>query len=118
MSKFLNHLNNLLGSMSIGNDEAQNMADSYQKLSDSKKAWIDGNYKRYKSIEEIKNFLIEGSEENSELITKEDDRDLYLKIISNNITKIESSVSTISGILIFFTIIWVISIVVVVYNLN
>jgi len=46
MSKFLNHLNNLLGSMSIRNEEAQLMADDYSKLSDSKKAWDidnDGN---------------------------------------------------------------------------
>ena len=43
MSKFLNHLNNLLGSMSIRNEEAQLIADGYSKLSDSKKAWIDGS---------------------------------------------------------------------------
>ena len=57
MSKFLNHLNNLLGSMSIRNEEAQLIADGYSKLSDSKKAWIDGNFKSYDSIDEIKKFI-------------------------------------------------------------
>lgn len=118
MSNFLNHLNGLLGSMSIRNEEAQTMADNYQKLSDSKKAWLDGNYKSYDSIDEIKNYLSEGVEGVSEPMLNESDRDLYLKTISNNITRIESSVSTISGILVFFTIIWIISIAVVIYNLN
>ena len=41
-----------------------------------------------------------------------------LKTLSNNVARIESSVSTISGILIFFTIIWAISLAVFIYNLN
>jgi len=118
MSRFLNHLNNLLGSMSIRNEEAQLMADDYSKLSDSKKAWIDGNFKSYDSIDEIKKFLKEGAEEIKTPLSIEDERDVVLKTLSNNVARIESSVSTISGILIFFTIIWVISLAVFIYNLN
>jgi hypothetical protein len=118
MSKFLNHLNNLLGSMSIRNDEAQLMADDYSKLSDSKKSWIDGNFKSYDSIDEIKKFLKDGAEETNIPLSIEDERDMVLKTLSNNVARIESSVSTISGILIFFTIIWVISVAILIYNLN
>ena len=118
MSKFLNHLNNLLGSMSISNEEAQLMADDYNKLGDSKKAWIDGNFKSYDSVDEIKKFLKDGAEETNIPLSIEDERDMVLKTLSNNVARIESSVSTISGILIFFTIIWAISLAVFIYKLN
>ena len=122
MSKFLNHLNSLLGSMSIRKDEAQSMADNYNNLSDYKKAWIDGNYRSYGSIEEIETYLKEGANEDSysknKPLTKDEERDLTFMTISNKISSIESSVKTISSILVFFTIIWIISIVVIVSNLN
>ncbi len=118
MSRFLNHLNNLHGSMSIRNEEAQLIADGYSKLSDSKKAWIDGNFKSYDSIDEIKKFIKDGAEETNVPLSIEDERDMDLKTLSNNVARIVSSVSTISGILIFFTIIWAISLAVFIYKLN
>lgn len=117
MSKFLSHLNNLIGSMSIKNEEAKLMADSYSKLSDSKKAWLDGNFKSYEGIDEIKKFLKE-AEKNNKPLSLEEERDMVLKTLSNSVARIESSVSTISGILIFFTIAWVISLAVFISKLN
>lgn len=117
MEKFYKKLNHLLNTLQINRDKALQLQSKYEELNDSQKQYLEDNIGEYDSSKSFDEYFQKSGIKDGEVDDYSEVGNPFEIEVVRQLKTLNSSVDVVKGILVFFSILWIIGVLISLFML-